>query len=304
MVVKLLVTVGTYEKTVYGVDFKLDGGDDDFKVLAKKSSFSIPAHIGYVKSISSGPQYLVSGSTDETVRIFDLKRRKDYGSLNSHSGSITCMAFYKQKMLFTGGEDGKIIVTRCADWEPMMTLKAHAGGVNSIAVHPSGKLALSSGKDKNIKTWNLAIGKVALKTKHAFAVERIVWSPQGSYYAFLSDRHVQIFATDGAKMLIDEKPAKKILCGAFLTETKLLVAGEGSDLMIHDIQTKSWTTIETAHSPRIKDLQVIEVDGKIIVASGSSNGLMCLWRFDGSNLTLLDKVESGLRITCLTVTTQ
>lgn len=300
--VKLLVTIGSYEKTLHGVDFKVDV--EGKKLVAKKVSFSMPAHTGYVKTVASGQDYLVSGSTDETVRIFDLRRRKDYGSLTCHSGSVAALNFFKQKMLFSGGEDGKIMVTRCADWETIMTLKGHSGGVNSIAVHPSGKLALSSGKDKMVKTWNLVTGKIALKTKLSFPVDRIIWSPSGNAYAYLSERHVQVFETDGAKIILDHSPNKKVLCGAFLSDSKLAIAGEGSEINIFDVKDKQWTTVDTKHQPRIKDIQVVELKGRTFVASGSSDGLCCLWSFEDESIQLQTSEKTDLRITCLTITGQ
>lgn len=302
VMLKLLVTVGSYEKTIHGVDFKVDA--DCKNVVAKKVSFSMPAHTGYVKAMASGPEYLVSGSTDETVRIFDLRRRKDYGSLTCHSGSVSSLNFFRQKMLFSGGEDGKIMVTRCADWETIMTLKGHSGGVHSIAVHPTGKLALSTGKDKMVKTWNLVTGKIALKSKLSFLVDRIVWSPDGQSYAFLSERHVQVFETDGAKMILDHTPTKKVLCGTFLSDSQLVVAGEGSDLNIYDIKTGEWTTVETQHQPRIKDIQMTKHKGHSLMVSGSSDGLFCVWVFEEGKLRLLISEKTDLRITCVTITGQ
>ena len=38
------------------------------------------------------------------------------------------------------------------------------GGVNSLAIHPSGKLALSAGHDMSLRTWNLIKGRVAYTT--------------------------------------------------------------------------------------------------------------------------------------------
>lgn len=300
--VKLLVTVGSYEKTLHGVDLKIDVEGD--KAVSKKVAFSMPAHTGFVKTLASGPEFLVSGSTDETVRIFDLRRRKDYGSLTCHSGSVSTLCFYKQKMLFSGGEDGKIFVTRCADWETIMTLKGHSGGVNSVAVHPSGKLALSSGKDKMVKTWNLVTGKIALKSKMNYPVERIVWSPSGSAYAYISERHVTIYETDGAAIVLDHSPSKKILCGSFISDSHLAVAGEGTDIQIYDLTSKQWSTIATKHQPRIKDLQSFSVQGHTFVASGSSDGLCCIWCVEKDTLQLIVSEMTNLRITCVTITSQ
>lgn len=44
------------------------------------------------------------------------------------------------------------------------TLRGHKGPVLSVSVHPSGKLALSVGKDKTMYTWNLINGRKAYVT--------------------------------------------------------------------------------------------------------------------------------------------
>ena len=64
---KFLVTIGSYERVIYGLDVKLTASEE---ALSAKSSvgFAIPAHTGYVKSIASCPKFLVSGGTDEVIR--------------------------------------------------------------------------------------------------------------------------------------------------------------------------------------------------------------------------------------------
>jgi len=39
--------------------------------------------------------------------------------------------------------------------------------VSFLAVHPSGKLALSVGKDKTLRTWNLVKGRPAYTTNQS-----------------------------------------------------------------------------------------------------------------------------------------
>jgi protein MAK11 len=41
----------------------------------------------------------------------------------------------------------------------------HKGRVNSVAVHPSGKVALSVGKDRTLRMWDLMRGKGCASTK-------------------------------------------------------------------------------------------------------------------------------------------
>jgi protein MAK11 len=47
----------------------------------------------------------------------------------------------------------------------MATMKGHKGRVNGMCVHPSGKIAVSVGKDKALRLWNLMTGRKASVTK-------------------------------------------------------------------------------------------------------------------------------------------
>ena len=98
---KFLISVGSYERIIYGLDMELrpDLENPQNSLLEGKVGFAIPAHNGYIKCIASCPKYLVSGGVDEVIRIFDLKKRKDIGSINQHDGSIKALDFYESNHL-------------------------------------------------------------------------------------------------------------------------------------------------------------------------------------------------------------
>ena len=56
---------------------------------------------------------------------------------------------------------GTICIWRTKDWECLKILKGHKGRVNSLAIHPSGKIALSVSIDKTVHLWNLLTGQKA-----------------------------------------------------------------------------------------------------------------------------------------------
>lgn len=108
---------------------------------------------------------MASGSTDEIIRLYDVKKRKEYGSLGGHhSGDITDIQFHGKYML-SASDDQTINLWRTKDWEFLKTLKAHKGRVNSLAVHPTGKIALSVSIDRSAIVWNLMTGRKASVNK-------------------------------------------------------------------------------------------------------------------------------------------
>lgn len=81
------------------------------------------------------------------------------------TGSITHLSFPSRSHLLSASEDGTLCLFRARDWAVLRTLKGHKGRVNSVAVHPSGKVALSVGKDRTLRMWDLMRGKGSASTK-------------------------------------------------------------------------------------------------------------------------------------------
>ena len=65
---KLVVAAGSYERILYGIDVSIPSTSSVKKEVSVKESFAMAAHTGSIRSLASCPRYLVSGSTDETIR--------------------------------------------------------------------------------------------------------------------------------------------------------------------------------------------------------------------------------------------
>ena len=70
--------------------------------------------------------------------------------------------------LISTSEDGTLCVFRARVWAVLRSLKGHKGRVNSVSVHPSGKVALSVGKDRTLYMWDLMRGRRAASMKLGF----------------------------------------------------------------------------------------------------------------------------------------
>lgn len=59
----------------------------------------------------------------------------------------------------------------------------HKEMVNSLSIHPSGRLALSVSRDKTLYMWNLVEGRPAYRSRLTEAADVVLWSPDGLWYA-------------------------------------------------------------------------------------------------------------------------
>jgi len=154
------------------------------------------------------PGLLFTGGYDDSLAIFNLKKYQQAGELKSPAdlGSPTCSAFappQNPSYVLMGTTCGKIVLYKKRDWSVQHILSGHGGGVNCIAVHPSGKMALSGGtKDGKLMLWDLMRGRLAFVHKSSptlnstssgsgssskSTVSDIIWSQDGNRYAFCTN---------------------------------------------------------------------------------------------------------------------
>lgn len=303
--VKLVVSAGSYERILYGIDVQVPSGSDK-AAPSVKESFAIPAHTGYIKAITSCPRFLVSGGTDEIIRLFDLCRRRDVGSLTQHQGPVTALAFVGSTHLLSGGEDGRISLFRTKDWECLHVLR-HKKPIHSLAVHPTGKLAISVGKERSLKLWNLMTAKQAHSTTLPVEPLRILFSETGKYYAVLGEKELLLYDTASSRLIRKHVSKTRLATAAFLRDHVVYAAGEGSLVQIIPVADDDQTTtiLDTLQTPRIKDLAIYSDSTMDMLVTGSSSGTIKGWHLpanpaDGPKALFAH--EARIRITCLTVT--
>ena len=180
-----VVVAGSYEKLLYGLDGTVTSSESGYE-FHLDPIFIFPAHVSSIKAVAASPnggKWLATGSSDEIVKVWDLARRKEIGGLMHHqgmclfecrrkridikrcSGSITHLQFPSRSHLLSASEDGTLCLFHARDWTVLRSLKGHKGRVNSVAIHPSGKVALSVGQDKTLRMWDLMRGKGSASTK-------------------------------------------------------------------------------------------------------------------------------------------
>ncbi|KAL5492334.1 MAK11 [Sanghuangporus weigelae] len=265
------VVAGTYEKLLYGLEGSFVGEDGttlDRPTL--KPVFIFPVHVACVKAVAASPEggkWLATGSADEIIKVWDLRRRKEVGDLVHHEGSITYLDFPTRTHLVSASEDGTICIFRSRDWILLRSMKGHKGRVNCVAVHPSGKVGLSVGKDRTLRMWDLMRGKGSASTKLGKEGEIVRWSSDGSRFVVQTDSCLDIYSTE-MSLLYTVRHSKRIQDVRFHRaksgEEYLLVASEDKKVTIYSTKSEDNTTLPIiaeaiGHQNRVKSLDTLVV---------------------------------------------
>ncbi|KAF3218440.1 hypothetical protein TWF106_003329 [Orbilia oligospora] len=114
-------------------------------------------------TFSPDSKLLASGSSDETIKLWDISTRATLEILERHTRPITAVAFSPDgKVLASGSRDGSVRLWDVHTGKALRTLGEGVYEVYSVAFSPDGKLLAWGVADRTIRVWDLNTG-VALQ---------------------------------------------------------------------------------------------------------------------------------------------
>ena len=247
---------GAYEGHIIGYEVSAKSVLRQQKVAPPPPKFALKAHDGCVKAVASGGHWLATCGTDHAINVYNLKRLRMQGKLLQQAGGsqLHCLAFYSDSHLVAGGGDGELCIWRSSDWECLLRMKGHKGAVHAVAIHPSGRAALSVAADSKLMLWNLTTGKCNYTTALSEPARLVCWSPDGERYAYETRKAVHVYALRSSSLLHtlphDGSPALAI---AFATDDVLLTGDDAGSLRVWCLTSGACLHTEShAHRQRVK----------------------------------------------------
>ncbi|MBD2467861.1 eIF2A-related protein [Nostoc sp. FACHB-145] len=163
--------------------WKIEGTPKKIKHINSFSQGENSKHKGYVNCVAFGPYtelYLVSGSDDETVRLWDKQGQLIGEPFFGHRGEVASVAFSPNGKYIVSGSADKTVRLWNIKGKLMRDPWQHDDNVTSVAFSPDGKYIVSGSADKTVRLWNLEGKKqLAFKDEHDSTVTSVAFSPDG-----------------------------------------------------------------------------------------------------------------------------
>ncbi|XP_026438120.1 LEC14B homolog [Papaver somniferum] len=133
-----------------GLDFSAndDGEEED--------SFGI-----FSVKFSTDGRELVAGSSDDSIYVYDLERKKLSLKIEAHTSDVNTVCFADESghLIYSGSDDNlcKVWDRRCfkAEGKAAGILVGHLEGITFLDSRGDGRYFISNGKDQTIKRWDI-----------------------------------------------------------------------------------------------------------------------------------------------------
>ncbi|KAF9579508.1 hypothetical protein BGW38_004205, partial [Lunasporangiospora selenospora] len=255
----------------------------------------LPGHTEGIYCIQFDEHKIVSGSRDNTIKIWDLTTGRCLRTYTGHSASVLCLQ-YDEERIVSGSSDTTIIVWDLDTGAILQRLRGHADSVLSLRFEKD--TVVSCSKDRTVKIWKISTGEM-LRTLsgHRAAVNAVQFSPENSVSPFAGsprivvsasgDRSIKIWSFETGECLRTlEGHARGIACIQF--ESNIIVSGSSDrSIKIWDLARGECIKTLVGHEDLVRTLQFS--GGRII--SGGYDETLKIW--DQESGRLLADLEGG-----------
>jgi len=261
---------------------------------------TLSGHSDDVRSVSFSPdrRLIVTGSADNTAKVWDAASGKLLRTLSGHGGPVLSVSFSPDgRFIVTGSSDGTAKVWDAASGRLIYTLSGHTWFVFSASFSPDGRFIVTGSYDNTAKVWDAASGRlINTLSGHGDDVNSASFSPDGRFIVTGSYDNTAIVWDAGSGMLIRTLSghSNHVNSASFSPDGRFIVTGSWDHTaIVWDAATGNLLNTLSGHSNWVSSAS-FSPDGRFIV-TGSWDESAKVWdAATGNLLNTLSGHSSGI----------
>ncbi|MBN1139102.1 MAG: hypothetical protein JXM73_21155 [Anaerolineae bacterium] len=267
---------------------------------------TLSGHTLLVQAIAITPdgQRVVTGSSDKTLRVWNLETGEMLRVLRGHQGKVCGVVTTPDgTRAVSASTDGTLRVWDLETGQCVRLLEGHSDALRAVVVSPDGHRAISASEDETLRVWDLATGQLVrvienrVKTYHAMAL-----TPDGkSLISAARSRDLELRDLETGDLVHRLAGIEKDVRAVRVTaDGRLAVLGlaDGA-LRLWNLETGQSRCMLEGHTKMVLDV-ALTPDGRRAV-SGSVDNTVRVWDLvTGVELGVLDGHEEGIYLVAFT----
>ncbi|MBE9515440.1 MAG: serine/threonine protein kinase [Proteobacteria bacterium] len=223
---------------------------------------------------------LASAGSDATVILWDARKGKQIAKLEGHDYSIYTLAFGANgRLLASAGKDQNIIIWDTRRKSKMHVLEGHNDSILSLDFSPDDQSLVTGSNDGQMKYWSVVQARETYsRLGHMGRVFSTRYSPSGKLIASSGKSKIlKLWSTDTGKESHSFNDAPQQINSMIFTPDSRQLIGAGSDDYVY-----IWNVSSGARDYELTcqggALLSIALSKNGVIAAGSKDGRLCLWR--------------------------
>ncbi|XP_014557623.1 hypothetical protein COCVIDRAFT_96688 [Bipolaris victoriae FI3] len=248
------------------------------------------AHTECVYTIQYSGKYLVSGSRDKTIRVWNLDTlRLVHPPLIGHSASVLCLQFDErpdQDIIVSGGSDCRVILWRFSTGRIIKEIeKAHSESVLNLRFDD--RYLVTCSKDKTIKVWNR---KEMMPTDDTYPSSTMKSAAKFPSYIinmqdYVAQQHLHLKPLAPYSLIMTLEGHGAAVNAIQILDGQIVSASGDRSVKCWDVRTGACTRTFSGHT---KGIACVQFDGRRIVSGSSDESVRIFDRATGAEVACLN----------------
>jgi WD40 repeat protein len=248
-------------------------------------------------ALTSDGHRVVSGSSDNTLRLWDLASGQTLRTLQGHTAGVNAVVLTADgRRLVSASWDNTLRVWDLESGQTLRTLEGHVARVNAVALTPDGRRVVSGSWDNTLRVWDLESGQT-LKTLqgHLSSVSAVAISHDGGRVVSGSwDNTLRVWDVESGQTLrILQGHTHWVNAVTANRDGRRVVSGSSDNtLRVWDLESGGTIMTLQGHTARVNAV-ALTPDGRRVVSASSDNTLR-VWDLEsgGTIMTLQGHINS------------
>ncbi|KAI9256191.1 WD40-repeat-containing domain protein [Sporodiniella umbellata] len=224
---------------------------------------------------------MVTGSRDQTIKVWDAQTAECLKTLRVHTGSVLCLQYDALHQVVSGSSDQTVVLSDLWTGERIRTMSGHQASVLGVRFVGTDRI-VSCSKDEHVRVWDRASGQcLSVLRGHRAAVNAVQWHGQ-TLVSASGDRTLKMWDVDrGTLVRTLTGHLRGVACVEFDGE-RIVSGSSDHTIRIWDARTGQCLLVFMGHTELVRTLQFSRKLNRIV--SGCYHGHLKIWNLETGQL--------------------